>query len=210
MNFKKNWLKMALLFAMAAVIGFAIPTTIAYIVEQSNSVINLFDAPYFPAEEGGVNIQIQKIVTSMADKTISPAGFQFLLQNADNPEENYTMTIDDSGNASLRLIFADEELGKKFTYHLKEINNGDKNVIFSDVVYEICITPQANAENQVQPLVTVNGQQVDNVLLQFENIYSPVEPPDTGDHLPMILFALLLAISAAALALLLKKRQAMQ
>ncbi|MBE5787975.1 MAG: LPXTG cell wall anchor domain-containing protein [Clostridiales bacterium] len=210
MNFKKNWLKMALLFAMAAVIGFAIPTTIAYIVEQSNSVINLFDAPYFPAEQGGVNIQIQKIITSMADDTITPQGFQFLLQNAENPDENYTMTADAKGNASLRLVFADEDLGKTYTYQLSEINGGDKNVIYSDVVYEIRITPQANGENQVEPLVAVNGQEVEDILLQFENIYSPVEPPDTGDHLPLIIFAALLMISAAGLVLLMKKRRAMQ
>jgi len=210
MNFKKNWLKMALLFAMAAVIGFVIPTTIAYIATESNTVVNLFDADYIPPAEGGVDVIIQKIVTAMGDETLSPEGFQFQLVNRDNPAENYTLTADAQGHAGLRLFFGDQDVGKQFHYQLSEINDARKDVTYSDIVYNIRIVPAVDDENKVYTEIFIDDMPVTAVSVQFENIYAPQpEPPETGDTAPLLFFAGLLLISALGVIILMKKRRAM-
>ena len=210
MNFKKNWLKMALLFAMAAVIGFVIPTTIAYIVTESNTVVNLFDADYIPPAEGGVDVIIQKIVTAMGDETLSPEGFQFQLVNRDNPAENYTLTADAQGHAGLRLFFGDQDVGKQFHYQLSEINDARKDVTYSDIVYNIRIVPAVDDENKVYTEIFIDDMPVTAVSVQFENIYAPQpEPPETGDTAPLLFFTGLLLISALGVIILMKKRRAM-
>jgi len=210
MNFKKHWLKMALLFATAAVIAFVIPTTIAYIVKESNTVINLFDADYIAPDEGGVDVMIQKIVTSMGEETIPPEGFQFYLVNQDDPTENYTLTADDQGHAGLRLFFGDQDVGKEFHYQLSEINDGKENVTYSDIVYDIRIVPEINTDNQVSPSIYIGDVSADAISVQFENIYAPQpEPPETGDTAPLFFFAGLLLISGLGVIILMKKRKAM-
>lgn len=210
MNFKKHWLKMALLFATAAVIAFVIPTTIAYIVKESNTVINLFDADYIAPDEGGVDVMIQKIVTSMGEETIPPEGFQFYLVNQDDPTENYTLTADSQGQAGMRLFFADQDVGKEFHYQLSEINDGKENVTYSDIVYDIRIVPEINTDNQVSPSIYIGDVSADAISVQFENIYAPQpEPPETGDTAPLFFFAGLLLISGLGVIILMKKRRAM-
>lgn len=210
MNFKKHWLKMALLFATAAVIAFVIPTTIAYIVKESNTVVNLFDADYIAPDEGGVDVMIQKIVTSMGEETIPPEGFQFYLVNQDDPTENYTLTADSRGQAGMRLFFADQDVGKEFHYQLSEINDGKENVTYSDIVYDIRIVPEINTDNQVSPSIYIGDVSADAISVQFENIYAPQpKPPETGDAAPLFFFAGLLLISCTGMIILMKKRKAM-
>lgn len=208
MNFKKHWLKMALLFAVTAVIGFALPTTIAYIVKQSNTVINLFDADYTPASEGGVDIQVKKIVTALGEETIPPEGFQFYLVNKADETENYTLTTDSLGQAGLSLFYGDADVGKEFIYSLSEINGDMEHVTYSDVVYTIRILPKVNEENKVYTEIYVNDLPVDSVAVQFENIYAPQpEPPDTGDRMPMIILSAMVLLSGCALIFLIHRRR---
>lgn len=206
MNIRRLWVKLALLFVVAAVIGFAIPTTVAYLTAQSDTLINTFTAPYFLPEPVSVEVRVHKTVHNIGTESIGPEGFQFKLQNTQN-DEVFPLTTDANGFASVTLPFSDADLGKNHTYLLQEINDGRENVTYSDQVYTIEITLSVNAQNQIVASARVDGQPVQQIVAMFENEYNAgIVVPPTGDDTPIARYLALMLISSAGLVLLLTKR----
>lgn len=84
MNIRRPWVMLALLFVVAAAVGFVIPTTLAYITAQSDTLVNTFYAPYFPPAETSVDVCVRKVVHNTGTESIGPEGFRFQLQNTQN------------------------------------------------------------------------------------------------------------------------------
>ena len=206
MNIRRLWVKLALLFMASAVIGFAIPATLAYLTAQSDTLVNTFDAPYFPPEPTSVEVRVHKTVHNIGMESIGPEGFQFKLQSAQN-NETFTLTADANGCASVILPFSDADLGKTHTYRLSEINDGRENVIYSDQFYTIEVSLSVNAANQMVASVTVDGRPVQQVIAVFENTYNAgTTVPPTGDQAQIGLYAALMLLSGAGMLILLTKR----
>lgn len=206
MNIRRLWVKLALLFLLSASIGFAIPTTLAYLTAQSDTLINTFTAPYFPPEPASVEVRVHKTVHNIGTESIGPEGFRFTLQNTQN-NETFPLTTDANGFASVTLPFSDADLGQTHTYRLYEINDGRENVTYSDQVYTIEITLSVNADNQIVASACVDGQPVQQIVTVFENEYNAgIILPPTGDHTPIALYLALMLISGAGLVVLLTKR----
>lgn len=206
MNIRRLWVKLALLFVVAAVIGFAIPTTLAYLTAQSETLVNTFDAPYFPPEPASVAVRVHKTVHNTGTESIGPEGFHFQLQNTQN-NESFTLTTDANGFASITLPFSDADLGKTHTYRLCEINDGRENVTYSDRAYTIEITLSVNAQNQIVAAASMDGKPVQQIAAAFENVYNAgIVLPLTGDDTPVALYVTLMLISGAGLVFLLTKR----
>jgi len=205
-NIRRLWVKLALLFVVAATVGFAIPSTLAYLTAQSDTLVNTFTAPYFPPESASVEVRVHKTVHNIGTESIGPEGFQFKLQNTQN-DEAFTLTADVNGFASVTLPFSDADLGKTHTYRLQEINDGRANVTYSDAVYSIQITLSVNADNQIIASVMVDDRPVQQVEAVFENTYNAgTTVPLTGDKTQIGLYAALMLLSGACILLLLTKR----
>jgi len=205
-NIRRLWVKLALLFVMAAAIGFALPTTLAYLTAKSDTIVNTFTAPYFPAEQTSVDVYVHKTVRNIGTERIGPEGFRFVLQNTQSGE-SHVQTTGADGSAVFVLPFADADLGKTYTYTLSEINDGRDNIAYSERVYTIEITLSVNADNRIVASAAVDGTPVEQIEAAFENVYNAVIlPPLTGDDANLALYAALMLISGAGLAILLTKR----
>ena len=207
MNIRRLWVRLVLLFVVAAVAGYAIPTTLAYVAARSSTLYNTFGAPYFTPESTSVEVSVHKTVHNVGTETISPEGFQFALVNTQNGE-TITLTANENGFDSAALYFSDADIGKTCVYHLYEVNDGRAGVTYSEKVYTIEITLSVNADNQVVASVTVDGQPVQQIAAEFENICNVgIAPPPTGDATPVALYMALALTSAAAMAILLMRRK---
>lgn len=210
MNIRRPWLALALLFSVVVVIGVAIPSSLAYLTAQSDTLVNTFTAPYFPPEPASVEVRVHKTVHNIGTESIGPEGFRFTLQNTQN-DEAFTLTADANGFASVTLPFSDADLGKTHTYRLQEINDGRANVTYSDQVYTIEITLSVNAQNQIVVSARVDGQPVQQIVTVFENVYNAgIIVPPTGDDTPIALYLALMLFSGAGVAVLLSKRQVLR
>jgi len=207
LNIRRTWPKLALLLAVAVVIGFSIQSTMAYVTARSQTLTNVFKAPYVPPETDGVEVHVHKTVHNAGTEHLSPEGFQFKLQSLQS-EECFTLTADKDGFASVTLPFADAVLGKTYTYHLYEINDARKNVQYDDAVYVIQITPYVSADNRIMAEASVNGKVVQQIAVAFENVYNAgILPPATGDETPLLLYGMLMLISIAGMVFLLSGRR---
>lgn len=206
MNIHRSWVRLALLFLLAAVVGFAIPSTLAYITAQSDTLVNTFEAPYFPPEGTGVEVRIQKTVLNSGTESIGPGGFRFGLQHAQSSEP-VILTSDVDGYASIILPFTDVDLGQTHVYHLYEINDGRANVTYSNKVYTIEITLSVDAENRIVADASVDGVPVEQIIAAFENTYyEGIILPPTGDECNVALYVVLMLLSGAGLVILLTRR----
>lgn len=206
MNIRRLWVKLALLFVMAAAVGFAIPTTLAYITAQSDTLVNTFDAPYFPPAAANVEVRVHKTVRNIGTESISPEDFRFMLQDTQSGEA-FTLITDANGYAAVTLPFSDADLGKTHTYRLYEMDDARENVIYSDAVYTIEITLTVDAQNRIVASASMNGKPVQQIVAEFENIGNAGGAlPHTGDTADIRLYVVLMLISAAGMIILLPKR----
>jgi len=204
-NIRRSWLWLALLFSAALVIGFAIPTSLAYLTAQSNTLLNTFDAPYFAPDGTEVTVRVHKTVLNTRPQTLSPEGFTFTLL-CNETGETIPLTADANGNAYTVLVFDASDVDKTYTYQLSEVNDGREYVTYSENVYNIRIALTADSENKLTADIAMNGETVESLLAAFENIYAPPAVPHTGDGCHPMLYLLLAAFSGAGMLLLRKKR----
>ena len=201
---KQRWFKLALLLLLTVAV--AVPSTLAYIVVQSPSLVNTFSAPYFPPEDTSVQLRVHKTVSCIGTECIGPEGFSFVLKNVANAE-TITMTTGVDGYASVTLPFSDADVGKTYTYHLTEINDGRENVTYSTAAHVIVIALSVNDDNQMVASVTMNDVPVQQVIAEFENIYAAgAVPPQTGDSSHPELYLLCMLLSAAGMLMILRRR----
>lgn len=207
MKSRRPWLMLALLLCAATVVAAALPSTLAYIAANSNTVRNTFRVEYLPPEDIAVPVRVHKTVLSLGDETLSPAGFSFRLQNMESGE-TISMTSFIDGSASVMLPFTADDAGKTYTYRLYEINGGREHVSYDETVYDITITLSVNEVHEMIADLTVNGSPVTEIAVEFVNLYTPAEIPDTGDEGQLLLWSAMLAFSGAGLVLLMRRRAA--
>ena len=197
MKIRRLWLAVAVLLCAVVTGAAMMPSTLAYMATRSNSVSNDFRVVYLPPEDITVPVQVTKTVQCIGEDTIGPEGFFFRLENLTTGEE-LTMTAGADGLASRELAFTADDVDKTYQYRLREINGGREYVTYDESVYEINIT-LVLVEHEMVAQITVNGETVTEIAAEFENLYSPVQIPDTGDHDEPLMWLALLMISGAAL-----------
>ena len=159
-----------------------------------------------------LNFNVQKMVKNVGSETIGPEGFEFVLTN-NTTQVSASEKSDAEGKAKFALGFTESDLGKTYTYTLKEKNTGVANVSYSTVEYAIAVTISLDDENRLVAKITQDGKDVTEVVAGFENTYdyTPELPagPQTGDGAKPVLWISLFILSAAGLVLqAMKKRKA--
>lgn len=201
MKIRRTWVLLALLITAVTAVTLAMPGTLAYIIAGSNTVRNTFSSVYMPPEEVSVPVRVHKTVLGFGDDVISPGGFSFRLVNTETGEVQSMTTFTD-GYATLMLPFTAEDVGKTYTYELYEIEGGRLNVTYDTTVYEIAITLSVDEENRMVGEMTIDGEPVDAIVAEFENLYTPVDIPDTGDNSQPLACLMMLLVSCVGLAVL--------
>lgn len=187
----KKFKILALLVAIVALIFCQVNTTLCYIVTETPSITNMF-VPVANFEDVTVNININKTVNNTGNFSITPEGFEFVLENTLNGEK-ISVKSNELGVAIIPLTFTQKDVGKEFSYKLSEVNSGIKDLEYDTTVYDIIITISSNIDNNLIPTVKINGEEVADATVTFENIYhsngtSPA-PPTKSDTaaIPMIM-----------------------
>ena len=176
------------------------PTVVKSGSEESADEI-VFTNVYTPKPENlTVDVNINKTVINKGSAIILPEGFEFLLSDANGDGEGISATSDSNGMAQITLSFSEADIGKVFSYKLKEVNSGKANVTYSEAVYEITVEVSLDEEsNKLVADLTVNGVETDVIATAFENIYDYTPtPPPTGDNGNMFLWMIMMVISGGA------------
>ena len=172
------------------------------------------------SEDAVVDIHVKKTVKSTGAETISPEGFEFVLENVTD-ETKYTVKSNEKGLAVFTLTFTEEDAGKVYDYVLAEINDGRENVTYSTSVYEFQITVASGSDGKLTATVSHANEVLEEVVAEFENIYGtgeitptpdvPVGPGsgNTGDDSPIGLYISLMieCVIAVILVVVLRKHR---
>ena len=205
MKMRRLWLCMALLLCGAVIAATALPSTVAYIADNANTVRNTFRVEYLPPKDIAVPLRVHKTVECMGEDVIGPEGFSFRLENVDNGEK-VTLSAQADGWATTNLTFTADDVGKTYRYRLLEINGGREFVTYDETVYDMTIALRLNEQHEMFALLTMDGTEVDALAAEFVNLYQVMDIPDTGDSAQPMLWLAMLAISAAGLVLLRRGR----
>jgi len=191
--------RVALIVSFLMLLTSTVNTTYGYILTKTDSVINTF-IPAVPGHEDiVVNIEVNKIVKNTGTASISPEGFEFVLENTTSGEK-ITLKTAANGKALLTLPFTAEDAGKSFAYKLSEIDTGMQGVTYDQKIYDIHIAVILGEDNKLVAIVTVDGKTVSNAVVKFENTYhgEKPNPPQTGDNSNTAFWFLMMLVSGTA------------
>ena len=146
-----------------------------------------------------VSLQFKGVKT-LNGKTLRNAEFSFTLTGSDGTRE--TVTNDAGGRISFSEITYDKT--GTYTYSVKEEATDEAGVTIDSTVYTYTVEVTDDGSGELKAEVTG----ADITALNFTNTYNPGVPPKTGDNTPLMLWILILAGSAAAAFVLLKRRKA--
>lgn len=161
----------------------------------------------FTPKDAELTVYIQKTVESEEADSISPAGFVFILSDAEGREVD-RVTTDEAGNAAFRLSFDESFVGKTQQLTVHELDEGNSSIIFDETVYHLSIViNQDEITGQLSAECLVNGEKADPVELAFRNVYAPPAIPSTGDNFTLMVFVPLMVLSMLAIIVLIPKKK---
>ncbi len=135
---------------------------------------------YTPRPSDAVlDVSVKKTVRSIGSKSIGPGGFRFMLKSLDTQAVEQVNT-DEDGNAKFTLTYSEEDIGHTFSYEITETGGGQKNVTYSDRVYTLTVSVGFDSDtNRIVLNKALDGQEVNEVVTAFENIYEEYLPYTT-------------------------------
>ena len=177
----------------------------ATVTEESgaHTVSVIFNNAFIPAVPGiediVVNIAVDKTIKNNSTTSISPEGFEFVLENTASGEKIALKTAA-NGKTLFTLPFTAKDAGKTFTYKLSETDKGMKGVTYDKRVYDIHITVTLGGDNNLTASITVDGKTETSAVAKFENTYYGEKPgsPQTGDNSNTAFWFLMMLVSGTA------------
>lgn len=188
--------RLALLVSLIILLVSTVNTTFGFIVTKTESIVNTFVPAVSEIDSLEVNIIVNKSIKNTGVSSISPAEFEFVLENTVSGE-NQTVKSDENGKAVFKLLFTITDVGKTYTYKLFETNDGMNGVTYDTTVYDISVFIDIDTNDELITTTTLNGEVVENIIVEFENIYNnehPIAPP-TGDNNNITFWLIMMIIS---------------
>ncbi len=158
-----------------------------------------------------VTLNVNKTVENKGTSQMGPGGFRFILtKEGDAPGKVTTATSDADGLAGFTLLFTEEDIGKVYNYTIEELDENKPFVTYSTVVHTLSVRVVLNPETgELETVLTLNGEPVQQVQVEFINQYTHTPPPDTADSSNLVLWygLLVLSMSCLAVTVLYEKKQ---
>lgn len=172
------------------------------VVTKDNGKFNVsvtFNNTFVPnPEDIAVTITVNKTVKNTSKETLSPEGFEFVLENVAT-SERLALDSDESGKAIFTLPFTVADIGKTYTYKLFETNEGMEGMTYDTDIYDITVAIKLGEDNKLNATVTMNGSVVETAVAEFENIYHVEDlVPPTGDNSNNVFWFIMLILSGIA------------
>lgn len=157
-----------------------------------------FNNTFIPdPEDISVSFNIDKIVKNTGINSITPEGFKFILENKETHKKEYA-TSNQLGNAAFNCTYTVGDIGKTYSYLIYEVDEDKENVTYDITVYEVeaSIVKEGNI---LKAILKLDGKQVNEVMVEFENIYHvESEGPPTGDSTHIHFWYVMLMVSSIA------------
>ena len=187
----------ALLLTITFTGGALMRTTLAYILDRAQPLVNTF-APSTTIIEGEINLDIITTLNIIGGdgSNLSPEGYSFTMTDQLTGDQR-TMVTGKDGMTTFPFTFNSSHAGQEFVYHVEMVNEGQPGVLYSDLVYEVRIVIENRNDNLVVQ-VYINGAPTTNYICPFEIIY-PYKEPITGDSSTVLINVALMLASLTAL-----------
>ncbi len=164
----------------------------------------------FKAAETQVKVEVEKLIDNLTNETVGKDGFLFTLEG-ESLAEKLSAVTDTNGFASFLLRYHHDDIGKSFTYFVREADTGIEGMVYSQKVYAITVTISQDENGELVASLTVDEEAVEAVQLIYINVYEGVETPpvspDTGSDL-ILWMALAVVSGSVALAVSRRRRKA--
>ncbi len=164
-------------------------------VTFSNTYIPIIPDP----ENITVEIDVKKTINKTGDLTISPEGFEFVLENIDS-KEKLALKTDKNGNGKFSILFTAADIGKEYTYKLSETDDGMPGVTYDNRVYDISIVIALSEDNKLIANTLMNGEAIEKPIAEFMNSYHSeiIVSPQTGDNSNVTFWFIMMILSGSA------------
>lgn len=179
--------RVAILISFMMLITSAVNTTYGYIVTLTESLVTVFEPDIQESQKPdeksvSVEIEINKTVKNTGSVDRAPEGFEFVLRNTDTDSE-VTVSSNIEGTARFVLKYYEEDVGKTYTYTLKELDKGGKGLTYDTREYTVSVTVEQKSNGKLATVKKLDGVQVEDIVAHFENIYhnEGESSPDTYD-----------------------------
>ncbi len=159
-----------------------------------------------------VVFNIVKNVDNKGTAEIGPDGFEFVLKTLQDGVADVTDVSDEDGKASFTLTFGEEDIGNTYTYEITETKGDEEHLTYDETKHTVTVAIELGADNKLVAKFTVNGDEADEVNVEFNNTYdfTPKADDPMGDESSFLLWPALLIVFAGAiitLALIDKKKR---
>lgn len=134
-----------------------------------------------PIEDLNLTIFIEKALRNDSKQQVSLKGFQFVLQDDTGAQIASAQTNTD-GYGKIYLKYSEADIGKTYSYKLFELNDGRKNIQYSDAVYNIRIDLYLNEDGRLAAECYMNEVSTHSLIARFENkviVSDAGEQPET-------------------------------
>ncbi len=119
-----------------------------------------------------IDITVDKKLNMVGAQVKGPDGFTFQLEDVAADKKLTGKTV--NGKLTFPLTFTEADIGKTFTYKLREVNEGIANMTYDTTVYTYTVTVTTDGSKLILDL-TADGKPVQTLAGTFTNIYD-VEP----------------------------------
>ena len=145
-------------------------------------------------------VDVQVVIEKTVEGDMSAEGFTFELVK--DGQVLTTVAADENGKAVIDMSFTLEALGSH-SFQLREVNTGEKYVTYDATVYTIDVTISEDGAGQLIAATKLNGEDAQQLLVRFVNIYDPPGTPNTGDNTNVQLLVSAMGVSALGILVLL-------
>lgn len=142
---------------------------------------NTFIPPLVP-DDVSVRISVNKTVENKGEYKRSAEGFEFILE--DKFGDKASFKSDENGLGAEYITVSESDIGEVLEYKVYEKNTGEKGVTYDTKVYTLRVAVSLNEDNTLKTDITVDGENVTEVSLDFKNVCDLDKPsgPATGDN----------------------------
>lgn len=189
------------------------------VIDAPLSFTNTYD-PTLTEKKVQVPVDVTKVLNNLSDEKAVLSGFEFKITDKASGN-SATDKSDETGKAAFLLTYTEEHISNTYTYELVEVNGKVAGMTYDTTVHTFTVTVDVNAKGELIAKLTTDGKETEKLAATFTNTYAPekaeepeekpIVTPPMGDEAQLTLWFTLMAVSAAAIAMLVllgKKKRA--
>ncbi len=148
--------RLSILVILVVLLTSVINTTYGYIVTKTDSFLNTFTPPEQEVPEGpAAEIRIHKLLENKSAQNMTPAGFTFGLFTEEGVPVKESAATSSDGETGIRMVYDLSDVGKTYTYVLKEIvpDQPVEGMIYDTTEHKIWISVRTGGDGSIKAVI---------------------------------------------------------